>query len=363
MAAVFRRKGCARYRVRYKDERGASREVAGHRTRKASEDLARRLEGEAEARRRARERGEPAEEPAKPFAEAVEAFAAEVRRLGNSEGHVKEVRRRLAVIGEACRWRRLGDVGAAGLTAYLAKITDAGRAPSTVNKYRHYVSSLLAFCARQGWRADNPVAKVRTAKAAAGGGRRRRAFADAEVAALLAAADETPHGDYVRLALLSGFRVRECTLLEARDVDWGGARPLWRPRAEVVKGRRREAVPVLPEAVPLVRRLCEGKGPCGRLLGAKPPTRKVFRSLLKKAGVAEADAEGRHVDRHALRYTFCRMLGRRLPIQTVKVLMRHKDIRMTCNLYMALGLEDVGEELLKLPTSILPAPQPKGGTA
>jgi hypothetical protein len=31
------------------------------------------------------------------------------------------------------------------------------------------------------------------------------------------------------------------------------------------------------------------------------------------------------------------------------VLVRHKDIRTTCNLYMDLGIEDVTEAILKLP--------------
>ena len=50
-------------------------------------------------------------------------------------------------------------------------------------------------------------------------------------------------------------------------------------------------------------------------------------------------------------------MGRVLPIQKVKILMRHKAIRMTADLYMQLGLEDVGEEVWTLPRVLVNATQ------
>lgn len=44
----------------------------------------------------------------------------------------------------------------------------------------------------------------------------------------------------------------------------------------------------------------------------------------------------------------CTLWRRVLPIQKVKVLMCHKNIRETADLYTDLGLEDVAEELWKL---------------
>jgi hypothetical protein len=38
-----------------------------------------------------------------------------------------------------------------------------------------------------------------------------------------------------------------------------------------------------------------------------------------------------------------------MPIQKVKVLMRHKTISQTVNTYMELGLADIGEEVWNLP--------------
>jgi integrase len=64
--------------------------------------------------------------------------------------------------------------------------------------------------------------------------------------------------------------------------------------------------------------------------------------------VASVDAYGRHAHFHSLRYTFCRLMGEVLPIQKVKVLMRHATISLTADLYGKLGIDDLGEEVWNL---------------
>ena len=63
----------------------------------------------------------------------------------------------------------------------------------------------------------------------------------------------------------------------------------------------------------------------------------------RRAGIAKKDA-GNSADFHSLRYFFCTTMGEKLPIQRVRILMRHRDIRTTCNLYMQLGPTDAAEE-------------------
>ena len=70
---------------------------------------------------------------------------------------------------------------------------------------------------------------------------------------------------------------------------------------------------------------------------------------LQRAGVARVDARGRHADFHSLRYTFCKTVGTALPIQKVKLLMRHLTLGMTADLYADLEMEDVAEEVWDLP--------------
>jgi site-specific recombinase XerC len=79
------------------------------------------------------------------------------------------------------------------------------------------------------------------------------------------------------------------------------------------------------------------------------PGHRTLSNDLTRAGIKEIDEAGRHVDFHSLRCFFCTLLAKRLPIQTVSKLMRHRDIRSTCNLYLDLGLADIAEATISLP--------------
>ncbi len=72
----------------------------------------------------------------------------------------------------------------------------------------------------------------------------------------------------------------------------------------------------------------------------------------------QARRAGRQADFHSLRYFFCTLAGVRLPIQKVRGLMRHRDIRTTCNLYMDLGMQEVFEEDWTLPQLLTEPPVP-----
>src|SRR5438067_11555725 len=70
---------------------------------------------------------------------------------------------------------------------------------------------------------------------------------------------------------------------------------------------------------------------------------------LTRANVPRNGPDGRVADFHSFRYTFCRLMGERLPIQKVKVLMGHGTLKLTADLYGELGMEDVAEDVWTLP--------------
>ncbi len=74
-------------------------------------------------------------------------------------------------------------------------------------------------------------------------------------------------------------------------------------------------------------------------LGLVVPRNEVLQADLRAAGIEPVDGEGRHADFHALRYTFCRLMGEVLPIQKVKVLMRHSTIKLTADPHTQLGID------------------------
>lgn len=133
-------------------------------------------------------------------------------------------------------------------------------------------------------------------------------------------------------------------------------RLLWHLRPEITKGKRKDVVPIVAELLPTIRRRWLAlEHPTDRVFPRIPRTETLHKELIR-AKVDRIDAEGRYIDFHSLRYFFCTLLAKQLPIQIVRLLMRHKNIRQTCDLYMDLGLQDVGEALLQLP-AILPKPE------
>jgi integrase len=146
-----------------------------------------------------------------------------------------------------------------------------------------------------------------------------------ELRALLAAAPR--HRDLYLVAALSGLRAKELRLLEKRDVDLQAK--VWRIRPEVDKTGRPWVVPILPDLARIMLKLPEPTSqPFGKQIG-----NSVFDEHLKKAKITKIGPDGRRLNFHSLRYFFCTLLARQLPIQVVQRLMRHTDIRRTVNLY------------------------------
>lgn len=214
----------------------------------------------------------------------------------------------------------------------------------TVNSYLEVARTWLRWCVARGLLPYDPLAtvtKVQKPKKV----RPRRAFTPEELKRFLASVPEV-HARIYRAAALSGLRRKEVRLLEVRDVDV--AKGLWRLRAESTKARRADTVPMLPEARDLMRPLIGGREGHERVW-PKVPLSRVFKRQLEAIGLAGADARGRRLGFHSLRYTFCTELARRLPVQRVRQLMRHSTIKLTFDLYADLGLDDLWDQVQDLP--------------
>jgi integrase len=148
------------------------------------------------------------------------------------------------------------------------------------------------------------------------------------------------------VAALSGFRRKELARLQKQDCD--PHRLLWHPRAVITKARRQELIPMSPECGEVLRELWDSlPAPDSPLLQVPAPV--TVRKDLRKAKIERQDASGRWVDFHSLRYFFCTQMAKVLPIQKVMLLMRHRSITLTANLYLDLGLTDVAEEGWSIP--------------
>jgi integrase len=106
---------------------------------------------------------------------------------------------------------------------------------------------------------------------------------------------------------------------------------------------------MLPECAELLRDLWQALPSATSPLAISLPQHREQKRHLCRAKIERLDDHGRQLDFHALRYTFCSMLGGKLPIQLVRVLMRHRDIHTTANLYLDLGIAHIAEQLPALP--------------
>jgi len=334
------------YRISYKDEHGKWQNVAGFRDKKASLEKLRQLEIRADRI----QAGLPVEgqgsEPGKGVEEALSAWLDELRRLGRTAKYVAENERTVRVAAAACRWKSLRDIRPDSLGAYLSHLAGAGRATHTVNHARDKVAFFCNFCVRQGWFVESPVRRVKRS-AVKVRPKRRRAFTHDELVRLFAVAGR--YRTLLTVAALSGLRRRELWLLEKRDVVWHPS-PRFHLREEATKARRADRVPMLPECAEAIRPAWNlAPAPTTRLFAGLRCTPATFDRLLSLAGITKRGDDGREVNFHSLRLTFCTLTAKRLPIHFVQKLMRHADIKMTVGTYLDLGIGDIADAIDALP--------------
>jgi integrase len=399
MASVIKPKGRTKYTVKFKDQHKKKRTTAGFRDKKLSLELGRKLESDA-ARLRA---GEPLQWPdvtaeilgiatprktARVWAEVSAEYLADLVRRGSPKGgsHYDDVEEQLAKVARDCGWQTLADVTADSFAAFLDGLRNTGRAPRTLNKYHQCADAFLDWCRSppRCWLGTNPLDGMARAKGGRQARRRlRRAYAPDELARLLAAAPDRRRIVY-EVAAYSGLRREELRRLQKCDCDPTGPRPRWHLRPEVSKNGLAWNLPMLPECAAVLRPLWEAlpspgslvfgagrgdeKGQRGRPRNDTGPGVPKITSLyedLQRAGVDRVDVRGRHADFHSFRYTFCKTVGTALPIQKVKLLMRHLTLGMTADLYADLEMEDVAEEVWDLPPlfrgSAAPLRESRGG--
>lgn len=140
----------------------------------------------------------------------------------------------------------------------IALIIDdvAKRAPVVANRVMNVVSSVFSWAVSEGLAKENPVRglKKRTKEVP-----KDRFLDDEEIRQLWAGLETTAplYKDIIRLILLTGCRPGEAAGMAREEIDLDKA--LWRIPAERVKTKTAHTVPLVGEALAIVRRLCDGK--------------------------------------------------------------------------------------------------------
>jgi len=383
-----------RWTAIYTGEDGTTKKAAGFTDKAETVRLARRLEDEARKRRLGLV-DESAERMAgharRPIAEHVEAYKAHLESKGNTPGHV---RRTLSFIGgaiEACEWATLADLDAPRLAGRLASMGDRGLSPRARNARLRAVKAFTSWLVAEHRLRSDPLSSLRPARESDDKRIVRRALSPDEVAELLGYVESA--GDLVtipkrykhkgetrtgsrnirvpnraalyRLMLGTGFRVSEAASVRGADFSLDADPPVVRVRAGYTKNRKPVEQPIRRDLADALRPLVARTGR-EALVWPKLPANlaPVVVADLKAARAAwiarggdedsdflrAVDREGRRVDAHAFRHTYCSMLARSsAPVRVVQELARHSDPRLTMNTYAHVRLADAAGAMESLP--------------
>lgn len=346
MGGIWKPAGRSRYRIWYKDHNGARRTAPGFKDKKASEAKLQSLEKTEEKIAAGLITPEEAH-GRKPLPDLIERYIADLKRQGCGQRHQEAQEGFLRRLASWEGWTALGQVRHASMTGALVRLNEKGYSPNTLNHYRGAFFAFLGWCVDNALIDANPLLRVKRSQGKARP-RKRRAPTMQEWLRLLDTAPYRRSRIYF-CAGLTGLRKAECRELERRDVDLDHDPPQLRLRAEATKGKRPDVVPLLPDVVPVLKELCAGLAPTDRVFRPMPTNETVSQDIAQ-AGILSPGPDGRWVNFHSLRYFFCTLVARTLPIHVVRILMRHKDISTTCRIYLDLGLEDINEEIRKLPS-------------
>ena len=272
---------------------------------------------------------------------AVDAFldmlAAE---RGAARNTLDAYRRDLARWAAFCRRRGAAPEAADAetLTAYLGELHDAGYASRSARRHLSALRQFHRFLVVEGWRGDDPTARVDAPKADRP---LPRTLSEAEVDALVVAAhdQEGPRG--LRLACLvellygSGLRVSELVGLRLEQVDLAEALLF-----VAGKGGRERLVPIGGQALAALDGYLPVRGvfaPAGGDRGWVFPsrgrqghlTRERIVQLLKGLAL-EIGLAPERISPHVLRHAFAtHLLARGMDLRVLQTLLGHADIATT----------------------------------
>jgi integrase len=202
---------------------------------------------------------------------------------------------------------------------------------------------------KQGRIVSNPLAAVGKVETRGREVHARRAYSDDEVKALLNVA-----GKYrlpCLVAALTGLRHGELKRLRWGDLNLSAEKPSVTVRASISKNHKQACLPLHPVVLAELLQFRPVDAAAGTLVFPDMlPRPDVFNGLLKKAGIVKVDSQGRVVDFHSLRHTFCTNLHRAgVPQREAMELMRHNDPRLTSNTYADASLFALREAVERLP--------------
>ena len=287
----------------------------------------------------------------KPLGELLAAFLEDVAAKQRAANTLKAYRRVLARLFVRCRWHYLRDVTPRSFTVWRAS---ANLSPKFLNDALGYMGSFLNWLVSQNQLLANPLRDVEKVAIKRGRGH-RRALSGEEIARLLGVVPQRRATVYL-MAIYTGLRRLEFNRLIWGDFSLEAPFPSVRVPDSISKGAKSATLGLRPELVEALRAFRpEGWKPGDLAFHGRVPNMKTFKRDLARAGIAPMDDQGRKVDFHALRTTFCSQLqANGVSPRAAMALMRHSDMKLTMVTYTDAQHLPLASELARLPSYSVP---------
>ena len=353
--ASFRKRGDNWfYRIIGADGRQVERK--GCSDRRATEQMAAAAEAEA-----ARIRGgfvtaaevQAKRHAARPICEHVDEYHADQLNRGLDARHASGVRSVLSRTFKLSNVPTLASITPEKVQKALATLQDGDMSIGTARKYLRAVRSFVAWCQRTDRLDRDPIKGLKVGNPETDRRRVRRALTGDEVQRILTAAEGGPVVSGItgldrawlyRVALATGFRLRELYSLERAAFHLEGSSPFVALAAAASKNKKGADQPLPASIVEPLRQWLASKPVKGKLwpkLRVKHGGAVVLRRDLKTAGIEFETDEG-SADFHALRCTYItRLVASGASVKTCQVLARHSDPALTIGVYAKASVFDL----------------------
>ena len=410
MASVFKRtrdKGnrLASWYIAYVDADGVRRTVKGCPDKAATEAMARKLESEADLRRRGiidAKADQYAAHAARPLSEHVDAWRDTMIHQDDTPKHADmtagRVRRLIAVIfgakpneidgkrmtrpqqaqaremiGRLVAKARLSDLATERVQAALATFRESGRSAETCNHHRNAIRAFARWCKRTGRLREYPLEGMTGFNAKEDRRHDRRTLSLDELTRLIAVAERGPDFQAMtgparalcyRLAASTGLRYSEIASIRPASFDWKALSV--RVAASYTKNGQEAELPMPSDLASDLTPFVAALPPDAPVFPLPEKGVKMLRADLQAAAIPYKDASGLVFDFHSLRCqtaTLADAAG--VSPRVVQRLMRHSTLELTGRYTRprAVDIEAAAERLPSLkPTGDRPVPLALTGT-
>jgi integrase len=389
MASIFKRKyrkvvdgkkvkkQSKSWHIKYRDAEGLERRVKGHKDKAATQQLAAKLEKEAELGRegivdRCKEHRK------RPLREHLEDFGRSLLAKGNTKKHALQTVQRVKTVIEGCKFITWNDIQPSKVQNCIASLRDSknGIGAATSNYYLKAVKQFCRWLVQDRRANESPLEHLRceTVRKVVDEVHPRRALEVDELRRLLEVTKVGPkrfgmtgNERYLlyRLTAETGLRAKELRSLRVSSFDFDNLTV--RVSGEYTKNKREAVQQLRRETAEELKEFFTDKLPTVKAFGGtyKQLTKKTADML--KPDLADADiqyvVDGFYFDFHALRHQTGTLLAAGgVHPKVAQSIMRHGDINLTLSRYTHTLTGQEAKAVEAMPDLSLPSSEKKTAT-